>query len=113
MLFIKQNMISPVLISYLAPSDYSFTSTTVQLTPSSPVRTISVSITDDSIYEQAMESFTVGLSGGGSSVLLQDNVATINIMDNDGESLLEQLIYYTVQYQYYTHFTPCLILRNY
>jgi len=93
--------------AYLAPSDYSFTSTSVQLTPLNPVRTISVSITDDSIYERDTESFTVGLSGGGSSVRLQDNVSTINIVDNDGEALLEQVIYYTMQYC--THSTPFLI----
>lgn len=74
--------------------DYTSTSGMFQLSASTGMGTISVTIIDDKVYEKNIESFTVVLSADTCRVQVVNNIATVSITDNDGEPLyhLEQIL---------------------
>ena len=68
-----------------ATADYSYTTTTYTLSPSSPNQTFNIAIEDDGLLEDT-ESFTAGLiMTTRFNITIFPNMATINILDNDSK----------------------------
>jgi len=70
----------------IAGSDYTARTGTLTFAAGQLSRTISIPITDDTLYEGTSETFTLTLSNpGGGAVLTSPASATVTISDNDGK----------------------------
>ena len=66
-----------------AVSDYTSITMDVTFVPGSTMATVRVPIIDDTELEED-EMFTAFLSSSDSNVMVGDDTATVNILDNDG-----------------------------
>ena len=64
-------------------SDYTFTSQTINITPSTTSVTVNIPIIDDTLAEQQAEYFVLGLENPAGTTITGDTTSTVYIIDND------------------------------
>lgn len=64
-------------------SDFTFTSQTINITPSTTSITVNIPIIDDTLAEQQAEYFVLGLENPVGTTITGDTTSTVYIIDND------------------------------
>ncbi|MEG1592003.1 choice-of-anchor I family protein [Chryseobacterium sp.] len=64
-------------------SDFTFTSQTINITPSTTSVTVNIPIIDDTLAEQQAEYFVLGLENPSGTAITGDTTSTVYIIDND------------------------------
>jgi hypothetical protein len=64
-------------------SDFTFTSQTINITPSTTSVTVNIPIIDDTLAEQQAEYFVLGLENPVGTTITGDTTSTVYIIDND------------------------------
>ncbi|AZB28312.1 choice-of-anchor I family protein [Chryseobacterium balustinum] len=64
-------------------SDFTFTSQTISITPSTTSVTVNIPILDDTLEEQQAEYFVLGLENPVGTTITGDTTSTVYIIDND------------------------------
>lgn len=64
-------------------SDFTFTSQTINITPSTTSVTVNIPIIDDTLAEQQAEYFVLGLENPVGTTITGDTASTVYIIDND------------------------------
>ena len=64
-------------------SDFTFTSQTINITPSTTSVTVNIPILDDTLEEQQAEYFVLGLENPVGTTITGDTTSTVYIIDND------------------------------
>ncbi|MCD0456956.1 choice-of-anchor I family protein [Chryseobacterium sp. LC2016-27] len=64
-------------------SDFTFTSQTINITPSTTSVTVNIPILDDTLEEQQAEYFVLGLENPVGTTITGDSTSTVYIIDND------------------------------
>jgi hypothetical protein len=76
-------VVKPAPFSTADSNDFTLTSQTINLTPSTTSYTVNIPIVDDTLEEQQAEYFVVSLENPTGAVISGDNNATVYIVDND------------------------------
>ncbi|WP_175622466.1 choice-of-anchor I family protein [Chryseobacterium schmidteae] len=73
----------PVSFNTANSSDFTFTSQTINMTPSTTSVTVNIPILDDTLEEQQAEYFVLGLENPVGTTITGDTTSTVYIIDND------------------------------
>lgn len=78
------NLVSkPASFNTANSSDFTFTSKTINITPSTTSVTVNIPIIDDTLAEQQAEYFVLGLENPVGTTITGDSTSTVYIIDND------------------------------
>ena len=85
---------SHVVLSFLPPASSDYTTESVDLTfnAGSTNQTVMIPITGDTVVEST-KSFTVSLTTGDGTVMLNPRTTTVTIQDDDSEFLVHTYMY--------------------
>lgn len=73
----------PAAFNTANSSDFTFTSQTINITPSTTSATVNIPILDDTLEEQQAEYFVLGLENPVGTTITGDTTSTVYIIDND------------------------------
>lgn len=73
----------PAAFNTANSSDFTFTSQTINITPSTTSVTVNIPIIDDTLAEQQAEYFVLGLENPAGTAITGDTTSTVYIIDND------------------------------
>ncbi|WP_411812318.1 choice-of-anchor I family protein [Chryseobacterium scophthalmum] len=76
-------VVKPASFNTANSSDFTFTSQTINITPSTTSVTVNIPIFDDTLEEQQAEYFVLGLENPVGTTITGDTTSTVYIIDND------------------------------
>ncbi|WP_210149996.1 choice-of-anchor I family protein [Chryseobacterium scophthalmum] len=76
-------VVKPASFNTANSSDFTFTSQTINITPSTTSVTVNIPILDDTLEEQQAEYFVLGLENPVGTTITGDTTSTVYIIDND------------------------------
>ena len=76
-------VVNPASFNTANSSDFTFTSQTINITPSTTSVTVNIPILDDTLEEQQAEYFVLGLENPVGTTITGDTTSTVYIIDND------------------------------
>src|SRR5690606_10395057 len=76
-------VVKPASFNTANSSDFTFTSQTINITPSTTSVTVNIPIFDDTLEEQQAEYFILGLENPVGTTITGDTTSTVYIIDND------------------------------
>lgn len=81
-------IVKPASFNTANSSDFTFTSQTINITPSTTSITVNIPILDDTLEEQQAEYFVLSLENPVGTTITGDTTSTVYIIDNDKAALV-------------------------